>query len=598
MAKVSESVLEQIKARIPISEVVSDYVTLSSRGGRLWGLCPFHQEKTASFSVVDEQGFFYCFSCKKGGSMFDFVMEMEKVPFIESVKILAKKAGVELEEESPEDKRARDLNETLYDLYDKIAGSFHFLLTSSPQGEHARAYLRERNVSEEMWEKFNLGYAPQDGSWLYSFLAKRHYSEELLARSGLFSQNNPTYPLFRDRLMFPIRSWQGKTVAFGGRDLTFTSKAKYINTPETAIYSKKHHLFGLYESLDTIKKGQNAILCEGNFDVVALHQSGFTNAMAPLGTSFTEEQAKLLRRYCTSVEILFDSDRAGQSATAKALVIAQNIGMENSVLTLGSAKDASELVQHEGEQALKRALQQSQQGFRYLVNNAVNQYDILTPKGKTAVFNAVRPYLDATASSIEKQDLIKGLAAVLNVDESSILDDYSRNASPEAKPVVAAEEVRVKPLNPATISVDLYAMLTLVNNRELYLQTRYKIAVEDLEDAEAEALYDVLEEAAREEVGKHDEYILQMIDDEQLRSDVAASFTMEEFKLAPQRVLNEAVNRIQLRTYEKKRLSNKRLLDISLLDGTGDEGIEELLREKTEIDAKIARLRKTLEQDN
>jgi len=143
----------------------------------------------------------------------------------------------------------------------------------------------------------------------------------------------------------------------------------------------------------------------------------------------------------------------------------------------------------------------------------------------------------------------------------------------------------------------LYAMLTLVNNRELYLQTRYKIAVEDLEDTEAEALYDVLEEAAREEVGKHDEYILQMIDDEQLRSDVASSFTMEEFKLAPQRVLNEAVNRIQLRTYEKKRLSNKRLLDISLLDGTGDEGIEELLREKTEIDAKIAQLKRILEQD-
>jgi DNA primase len=319
--------------------------------------------------------------------------------------------------------------------------------------------------------------------------------------------------------------------------------------------------------------------------------------MAPLGTSFTEEQAKLLRRYCTSVEILFDSDRAGQSATAKSLVIAQNIGMENSVLTLGSAKDASELVQHEGEEALKRALQQPQQGFRYLVNNAVNQYDILTPKGKTAVFNAVRPYLDATVSSIEKQDLIKGLAAVLNVDESSILDDYSRNAPAAVKTVVATGETRVKPLNPATISVDLYAMLTLVNNRELYLQTRYKIAVEDLEDTEAEALYDVLEEAAREEVGKHDEYILQMIDDEQLRSDVASSFTMEEFKLAPQRVLNEAVNRIQLRTYEKKRLSNKRLLDISLLDGTGDEGIEELLREKTEIDAKIAQLKRILEQD-
>ncbi|NLK04898.1 MAG: DNA primase [Spirochaetales bacterium] len=597
MAKVSDSVLEQIKARLSLSEVVSDYVTLSSRGGRLWGLCPFHEEKTASFSVVDDQGFYYCFSCKKGGSMFDFIMEMEKVPFIESVKILARKANVELAEETPDDKKKRDLTETLYDLYDKIAGSFHFLLVSSPIGQKGRDYLKERKVDEAMWEKFNLGYAPTDASWLYNFLRKRHYSDDLLRQSGLFSQNNTSYPLFRDRLMFPIRSWQGRTVAFGGRDLSSTSKAKYINTPETAIYSKKHNLFGLYESLDTIKKGQKAILCEGNFDVVALHQSGFTNAMAPLGTSFTEEQAKLVRRYCNSLEILFDSDRAGSSAAEKALVLAQQLGLENSALQLKSAKDASEMVQTYGEEQLKRELQQPMQGFRYLVNNAVNKYDILTSKGKSAVFTTVRPYLDATQSAIEKQDMIKSLAAVLNVDESSILDDYSRRASTPAKTVAVVTGKQAKPLNPATISVDLYAMLTLVNNRELYLQTRYKLAVEDLEDAEAVALYDVLEEAAREDVGKHDEYILQMIEDPQLYSDVASSFAREEFKLAPQKVLNEAVNRIQLRTYEKKRMSNKRLLDISLHDGTEDEGIEDLLREKTEIDAKIAELKKALEQD-
>ena len=598
MAKVSDSVLDQIKSRLSLSEVVSDYVTLSSRGGRLWGLCPFHEEKTASFSVVDDQGFYYCFSCKKGGSMFDFIMEMEKVPFIESVKILAKKANVELEDETPEDKKKRDLTDTLYDLYDKIAGSFHFLLVSSPVGEKAREYLRQRKVDEAMWEKFNLGYAPPDASWLYNFLRKRHYSDELLRQTGLFSQNNTSYPLFRDRLMFPIRTWQGKTVAFGGRDLSSTSKAKYINTPETVIYSKKHTLFGLYESLETIKKTQKAILCEGNFDVVALHQSGFSNAMAPLGTSFTEEQAKLVRRYCNSLEILFDSDRAGASAAEKALVLAQQLGLENSSLQLKSAKDASELVQNYGEDQLKRELQQPMQGFRYLVNNAVNKYDILTSKGKSAVFTAVRPYLDATQSSIEKQDMIKSLAAVLNVDESSIIDDYSRKTTTvAARPVEVVTEKMAKPLNPATISVDLYAMLTLVNNRELYLQTRYKLAVEDLEDAEAVALYDVLEEAAREDVGKHDEYILQMIEDPQLHSDVASSFAREEFKLAPQKVLNEAVNRIQLRTYEKKRMSNKRLLDISLHDGTEDEGIEDLLREKTEIDAKIAELRNALGQD-
>ncbi|HKL60364.1 MAG TPA: DNA primase [Sphaerochaeta sp.] len=597
MAKISDDVLDQIKARLSISDVVSDYVTLSNRGGRLWGLCPFHQEKTASFSVVDDQGFYYCFSCKKGGSMFDFIMEMEKVPFIESVKMLASKANVELAEESPQDRQKRDLNQTLYDLYDKIAGSFNYILLKSKQGEKGRQYLIERNVRPDMWERFNLGYAPDDPDWLFDFLRKQHYSDDILAQSGLFSKKNANYPLFRDRLMFPIRTWQGKTVAFGGRDLSGTSKAKYINTPETPIYSKKHNLFGLYESLDTIKKGQSAILCEGNFDVVAMHQSGYTNAMAPLGTSFTEEQVRLLRRYCTKVTTLFDSDDAGQNATAKALVLAQKFGLENKVLKLTKAKDPAELVEAEGEQALQSDLQTYVQGFHYLVNNAVNRYDATTSKGKSAVFTAVRPYLDATESAIEKEALIKHLSMLLNVDESSIIDDYLRGKQFVAKPDVQAASVGVRPLNPATISVDLYAMLTLVNNRGLYLQTRYKLVVEDLEDKEAEALYNVLEDAAREDVGKNDEYILQMIDDAQLRSDVALSFTMEEFKMAPQKVLNEAVNRIQLRNYEKKRVSNKRLLDISLSDGTSDDGIEDLLREKTEIDAKISLLRQALGQD-
>lgn len=597
MAKISDAVLEQIKARTSISEVVSDYVNLSSRGGRMWGLCPFHQEKTASFSVVDEQGFYYCFSCKKGGSMFDFVMEMEKIPFNEAVRVLARKVNVEIEDEKPEDRQRRDLHETLCELNEKIAGSFHYILMTSAQAEGARQYLTKRKVSKDMWEKFNLGYAPDEPSWLYNFLKKHHYSDDLLVQSGLFSQKNPTYPLFRNRLMFPIRTWQGKTVAFGGRDLGGTSKAKYINTPETPIYSKKQILFGLYESLATIKKAQNAILCEGNFDVVALHQANIDNAMAPLGTSFTEEQAKLLRRYCTSVSILFDGDAAGQSATAKALVIAQGLGMENNVLLLKGAKDASQLVEEQGEAALQRELQHPIQGFHNLVNNAVNQYDIMTSKGKSAVFAAVRPYLDATESAIEKQDLVKYLALVLNVDESSIFDDYSRTKTTVAKTVAPVLGRELQSLNPTTLTVDLYAMLTLVNNRQLYLKTRYKLAVEDLEDEKAIALYDVLEEAAREDVGKNDEYILQMIEDAQLRSDVASSFVMEEFRLSPEKVLEEAMHRIQLRNYEKKLVSNRRLLEMSLSDGTSDEGIEDLLREKTELDAKIRSHRQSLGQD-
>jgi len=598
MAKISDRVLEQIKARLSLGEVVSDYVNLTARGGRLWGVCPFHEEKTPSFSVVDEQGFYYCFSCKKGGSMFDFIMEMEKVSFAESVRMLARRANVEIEEESEGDRISRDLKETLWELYEKISNSFHYLLVSSPQGAEARAYLKRRGVAREMWERFNLGYAPSDGSWLYQFLQKHHYSDSLLADSGLFSRKNERYPLFVDRLMFPIRNWQAQTIAFGGRDLSNTSKAKYINTPETVIYSKKYNLFAMHEALSTLKGGGDLILCEGNFDVVALHQAGFTGAVAPLGTSFTIEQAKLVRRYTDEMKILFDSDSAGQNAVKKTVVVAQGEGIATTVLSLGSSKDPADLLQSEGEEALKRALSASGiDGFHYLVQCALNQYDILTSKGKSAIFGVVRPFLDATGSSIERQGLVKELASVLDVDESSILDDYSQQRSSPPKAAFVEPQVQVQALNPAAISVDLYAMLTLVNNRQLFLRMRRRLAVEHLEDKEAQALYDVLEEAARQGEGKQDESILQMIADPQLYSDVAASFSMEEFRNEPQKILDEAVVRISLRVLERRRTTIRRLLEISLHDGTEFDEIEELLREKSEIDMQMGELKEQLERE-
>ncbi|HOE89181.1 MAG TPA: DNA primase [Sphaerochaeta sp.] len=596
MAKIAESTLQQIKARLSISEVVSDYVTLSSRGGRLWGLCPFHEERTPSFSVVDQEGFYYCFSCKKGGSIFDFIMETEKVPFHEAVKMLAQRAGVELEEETPAQRAQRDLSENLYELYGRIAGSFHYLLKTGSSGSYARSYLKKRNVAQPMWDTFLLGYAPSDGAWLHQFLKKQHYSDELLAQSGLFSQKNPTYPLFVDRLIFPIRNWQGKVVAFGGRDLSNTSKAKYINTPETVIYSKKHNLFGLYESLDTIKQERKAILCEGNFDVVALHQAGFTNAMAPLGTSFTPEQGRLLRRYCDTVEILFDNDRAGREATAKALLIAQDLGMVNKVLALTNANDPSELIEQGSEEALRQQLSSSLDGFRFLLNAQLHSHDTSTAKGKARAFHQLKPYLRATHSEIERQELIKTLSDLLDIDEASMHEEYAKEQTP--KNVVPKREAQpVVPLNPAAISLDYYLMLTVANNPELYLKTRASIGFESLNDPKAHELYEALEQAAREDALAGSEYLLQLLESDQVKSDLSSSFGLAEFRNEPQKILKESLLRIRLRSWEKKRQSNKRLLDITQLEGNDSRTIEELLEERVEIEEEIARIKQELKEE-
>ncbi|OQA42822.1 MAG: DNA primase [Spirochaetes bacterium ADurb.Bin315] len=559
-------------------------------------MCPFHEERTPSFSVVDQEGFYYCFSCKKGGSIFDFIMETEKVPFHEAVKMLAQRAGVELEEETPAQRAQRDLSENLYELYGRIAGSFHYLLKTGSSGSYARSYLKKRNVAQPMWDTFLLGYAPSDGAWLHQFLKKQHYSDELLAQSGLFSQKNPTYPLFVDRLIFPIRNWQGKVVAFGGRDLSNTSKAKYINTPETVIYSKKHNLFGLYESLDTIKQERKAILCEGNFDVVALHQAGFTNAMAPLGTSFTPEQGRLLRRYCDTVEILFDNDRAGREATAKALLIAQDLGMVNKVLALTNANDPSELIEQGSEEALRQQLSSSLDGFRFLLNAQLHSHDTSTAKGKARAFHQLKPYLRATHSEIERQELIKTLSDLLDIDEASMHEEYAKEQTP--KNVVPKREAQpVVPLNPAAISLDYYLMLTVANNPELYLKTRASIGFESLNDPKAHELYEALEQAAREDALAGSEYLLQLLESDQVKSDLSSSFGLAEFRNEPQKILKESLLRIRLRSWEKKRQSNKRLLDITQLEGNDSRTIEELLEERVEIEEEIARIKQELKEE-
>jgi len=603
MAQFSDDTIQKIKDRLLVSEVMSQYATVVRRGNDFWCNCPIHGEKTPSLIIHDDKGTWHCFGCGKGGTIFNIVQEMEKCTFPEAVRILAKKAGVELEEMTPEQRVANDKKETLYDLYERIAGTFHYLLLKDSKGEHARNYLLERKVKPEMWDRFNLGYAPDEGDFLYGFLKKKSYSDDLLRSSGLFSKDKFPYSLFRNRLMFPVRSWQGKVVAFSGRDLGGESKAKYINTPEIAIYSKKHNLFGLYESLDTLKHtegGGEAIICEGNFDVVALHQSGLTCAMAPLGTAFTIEQAKLLKRYCGKLTMLFDSDDAGQKATGRALVLAQSAGMDNEVAKLTLGKDASEVVQKWGESSLQKEMEQRKTGFSYLVQNALNHYDINSSNGKFGVFEELKPYLDATTSNIVRSDLMKSLSEVLGVTQTAIQDDYQQGRHEVPKRTVARQEgiPKIRPLVSFSLNIDLRTMLYVVNNRSFYDKVRQKLPIEDLEDSEAKALYRVLEDTKREgEENVSNEYLLQSISDPQLASDVASSFSMEEFTHEPEKNLNEALDRITVRNLEKKLKGLKNLLELA--DGADDsENVVSILNEYDTLNKQLIDLKESLKTKN
>lgn len=605
LARFSDHSIQEIKSKISIVDIVSDYQRVTEKNGRYWIQCPFHgngMEKTPSCKLDIDKGTFYCFACHEGGSMFDFIMKRESCTFPEAVEILAKRAGVQLKESTEFEKKAQDESKLLKELNYRIKNTFKYFLYNS-QGIQALEYIRKRNISDETIAKFEIGFAHANPQWLYNFLTqKQNYKDDFLKKSGFFSINKYPYPLFCNRLMFPVFSWQGDTLAFGGRDLSFRENApKYLNTPDTVIYSKKHNLFGLYQSLETMKKTGEVTLCEGNFDVISLHQAGITNAVAPFGTAFTVEQAKLLTRYVHTVNLLFDSDAAGQAATAKAIVMLQEIGLDSKVLKLDGYKDASEILEKKGENELKNSLNSCTTGFNYLVENVLNSYNIRTPKGKSAAVQAFKPFLFATSSEVEKEDYVKTISDYLNVGVDEIFHDIvkgGRDQSTFASNSMTnkvAEEIKVRQLAQGTISLDFYCMLLLANNRNLFPKYTKKLKYSDLTDEEAQLLFLELENSRRSESGKTDEIFLSQITDLQLQYDLRLSFGLPEFKTEDaESIIDEILDRIRKRKLEyNRRIICKQILQLEQENNDGNE-IQILLQDKLEIDAEWAEVNKRL----
>ena len=594
----TDSTINAIKARITMSEVVQWYIPVVSRSGRNWAKCPFHgggNERTPSFAINDKDGFYHCFGCGESGDLFTFVEKMEHMSFPEAVELLAERTGVELQKEKGSERREKGENDILLDLNKRLQGTFHHLLLKSPEGAKAREYLARRKVSAEMIERFSLGYAPASTSWLHSFLISKGYSDEILKKTGLFSANHYPYPLFADRLMFPVRNRQGRTLAFSGRDLSGRDNApKYVNSPETPVYSKRHNCFGIYESLDSLKKeGSTAILVEGNFDVISMHQAGFTTAVAPLGTAFTEEQAELLSRYSGRIDLLFDSDTAGEKATEKAIGIIHPKGLECFIHRLSRGKDASEIIEKEGEQALREDFKTAETAFDYLVNKTAKSYDIRTPRGKSGLVRAISPFLAATESNVERESYILALSTYLSVPEETIREDINQSPDRRQREDERAPETEpVRKFNSAAVGIDLYAMLFLANHRDLFRQYRSRISFGDLRDREAQEIYMALENAMRSEITSN-ELFLSLINNERARNDTATSFGLDEYRNGKVSALDEATDRIALRGLEEQRLVLSNQLR-SFSDSLDGEQITEALERKAELDRKITDLKAVL----
>ena len=436
MARFPGDFLQKVRDNTNILDVVGSYVSLKKKGKRYWACCPFHQEKTPSFSVSPEDGLYYCFGCHAGGDVFSFVEKMENLSFTEAVERLAEAAHLELPqaEVSPEEKRRKQFNDELYHAMELAVVYFHNCLRRTNMGKPGLAYFKRRHLTDETIDRFKLGFAPDSWHKLYGdFRTIKHISDTVLVTSGLVGHKNGRYyDTFRNRCMFPILNLKGKPVAFGGRVMD-NSKPKYLNSPETPIFNKRQLLFALYQALPEIRRTRQVIMAEGYMDAISLHAHGVTNAVASLGTAFTIEQARLLKRYADEVVFSYDMDAAGQNATRRALEIAGTTGLKMRVLHLSEGKDPDEFVNKYGGEAYKEAVAQAIPALDYLFNSLLETHDRTSLEGQHLILNDMFTVLSARGDSFEFNTYIQKMARVLKVDEGLVRNEarlFARKNNP------------------------------------------------------------------------------------------------------------------------------------------------------------------------
>ena len=436
MARFPGDFLQKVRDNTNILDVVGSYVSLKKKGKRYWACCPFHQEKTPSFSVSPEDGLYYCFGCHAGGDVFSFVEKMENLSFTEAVERLAEAVHLELPqaEVSPEEKRRKQFNDELYHAMELAVVYFHNCLRRTNMGKPGLAYFKRRHLTDETIDRFKLGFAPDSWHKLYGdFRTIKHISDTVLVTSGLVGHKNGRYyDTFRNRCMFPILNLKGKPVAFGGRVMD-DSKPKYLNSPETPIFNKRQLLFALYQALPEIRRTRQVIMVEGYMDAISLHAHGVTNAVASLGTAFTIEQARLLKRYADEVVFSYDMDAAGQNATRRALEIAGTTGLKMRVLHLSEGKDPDEFVNKYGGEAYKEAVAQAIPALDYLFKSLLETHDRTSLEGQHLILNDMFTVLSARGDSFEFNTYIQKMARALKVDEGLVRNEarlFARKNNP------------------------------------------------------------------------------------------------------------------------------------------------------------------------
>lgn len=573
--------IEEIKQRLDIAEVVRGYVNLKKSGANEFGLCPFHQEKTPSFSVNSGLGIYKCFGCNEAGDVISFLQKIEGLTFPEALKLAAEKAGVRIANNfSMQDSDEYKAQKLVLEVNELAAKFFHYILVNHKVGERAREYLRKRKISKKSVEKFRLGYAPNQWSALKSFLNKHDCKDKFLIESGLLvERNNNVYDKFRGRIIFPLINEKGSIAGFAGRIIDENSKGpKYLNSPETKTFNKSTFLFGFYQGKNQIRTEKSCILVEGPTDVIMSNQIGISNICAPQGTSLTPSQLQLLKRYAQTLLICFDQDEAGQRALKRAIELAGN-NFDIKVIDLGEIKDADEYIRKNGKKWQDR-ISSASRIVDYFLKKSLEKYNVKTIEGKLQIAGELLPIIAALKNKIEKDHYIKELALYLNVAEENLHSQLAgigeRDISKNLREVITKEK-------DARFSRERedYLFAVLLQTDELPLNIIKKIKKDFLTSDQSKEIYEFIVNYKKRKISsvelmkqESDESLVKKISDLMM---INLGKAIEDIDWVKQEI--QIVMNLLQRAFLRKQM-NKVQIELNLAEKRGDDKLVDKLNAK------------------
>ncbi|MCI9675618.1 MAG: DNA primase [Lachnospiraceae bacterium] len=586
-----EELVEEIRVKNDIVDVISGYLTLQKKGGNHWACCPFHNEKTPSFSVSGNKQMFHCFGCGVSGNVYTFIMKYENYSFQEAAKMLADRAGVQLPEmEYNEEMRRRENKRARLLEVSKEAAKFFYYQLRSPRGKIGYDYLNQRGLSDETKHKFGLGYAGKSGAELVQYLRSKGFEDEVIKEAGLanYSEKRGLLSQFWNRVMYPIQDINHRVIGFGGRVMG-EGEPKYLNSPETPIFDKRRNLYGL-NFARTARSG-NIILCEGYMDVIAMQQAGFTQAAASLGTAFTQEQAVLLRRYTDSVLLAYDSDGAGVKAALRGIGILREAGLSAKVINMRPYKDPDEFMKALGKEAFEERIAQAENSFFFEIRILESRFDMNDPESKTKFHREIAKKLCEFTEDVERENYIQAVADKYFIGAENLrklVTSYAAQtglAKPVERPRTGVQQ-RNTPEEKARKSQRL--LITWVTDEpSLYGKIKKYITAEDFTEEiyrkVAERLFQELEQGSYNPAG-----IISMFEDEEEQREAAALFhtNLPELHTSQERekAFHDIVLTVKKNSYEY--YTAKLGADVNALNQVieGKKALEELARTHISLD--------------